>query len=102
MGASVGELSAGLAELTLLDERRLRRRRDGARAARDPAARQAALDAIAAELEGARERVARRRAGVPAVSYPEALPVSQRKDDLLAAIRDHQVVIVAGETGSGK
>src|SRR6516165_7176330 len=36
------------------------------------------------------------------VSYPPQLPVSQRKDDIAAAIRDNQVVIVAGETGSGK
>ena len=36
------------------------------------------------------------------ISFPEALPVSQRRDDIAAAIRDHQVVIVAGETGSGK
>jgi ATP-dependent helicase HrpA len=36
------------------------------------------------------------------ISYPAALPVSQRRDDIAAAIRDHQVVIVAGETGSGK
>jgi len=34
--------------------------------------------------------------------YPPELPVSQRKDEIAAAIRDHQVVIVAGETGSGK
>jgi ATP-dependent helicase HrpA len=47
-------------------------------------------------------RLDRRRASVPAVTYPEALPVSQRRDDILAAIRDHQVVVVAGETGSGK
>src|SRR6201999_3943250 len=46
--------------------------------------------------------LARRRAAVPAVSYPEELPVSARREDLLAAIRDNQVVIVAGETGSGK
>ena len=39
---------------------------------------------------------------VPAVTYPEQLPVSQKKDEILEAIRDHQVVIVAGETGSGK
>jgi ATP-dependent helicase HrpA len=39
---------------------------------------------------------------VPVVSYPPGLPVSQRKDEIAAAIRDHQVVIVAGETGSGK
>ncbi|MET4782373.1 ATP-dependent RNA helicase HrpA [Glaciihabitans sp. UYNi722] len=39
---------------------------------------------------------------VPAITYPEDLPVSQRRDDIAAAIRDNQVVIVAGETGSGK
>ncbi|MFC6152756.1 ATP-dependent RNA helicase HrpA [Nocardioides yefusunii] len=39
---------------------------------------------------------------LPAITYPEQLPVSQRRDDIAAAIRDHQVVIVAGETGSGK
>jgi ATP-dependent helicase HrpA len=47
-------------------------------------------------------RIARRRASVPAISYPPQLPVSERKHDLLAAIRDNQVVVVAGETGSGK
>lgn len=36
------------------------------------------------------------------ITYPEDLPVSQRRDDIAAAIRDNQVVIVAGETGSGK
>ena len=36
------------------------------------------------------------------VSYPPELPVSQRKDEIAAAIRDHQVIVVAGETGSGK
>src|SRR3954462_3817201 len=46
--------------------------------------------------------VARRTALVPRVSYPDELPVSARRDDIAAAIRDHQVVIVAGETGSGK
>ncbi len=43
-----------------------------------------------------------RRALVPEVRYPPDLPVSQRREDIAAAIRDHQVVIVAGETGSGK
>ena len=44
----------------------------------------------------------RRAALVPKVTYPDGLPVSARRDDIAAAIRDHQVVIVAGETGSGK
>jgi ATP-dependent helicase HrpA len=38
----------------------------------------------------------------PVISYPEDLPVSARRDDIAAAIRKHQVVIVCGETGSGK
>ncbi len=42
------------------------------------------------------------RALVPVISYPAELPVSQVKDEIAAVIRDHQVVIVAGETGSGK
>ncbi|HTE59915.1 MAG TPA: ATP-dependent RNA helicase HrpA, partial [Solirubrobacteraceae bacterium] len=46
--------------------------------------------------------IERRRASVPAIHYPPQLPVSERKDELLAAIRDHQIVVVAGETGSGK
>jgi ATP-dependent RNA helicase HrpA len=36
------------------------------------------------------------------ITYPAELPVSQRKDEIAAAIRDHQVVVIAGETGSGK
>lgn len=39
---------------------------------------------------------------LPAIVYPEQLPVSARRDEIAAAIRDHQVVVVAGETGSGK
>jgi ATP-dependent helicase HrpA len=39
---------------------------------------------------------------VPRVTYPGELPVSNRRDDIASAIRDHQVVVVAGETGSGK
>ena len=57
---------------------------------------------VAAEIERLRGRVEARRAAVPAIRYPPQLPVSARRDDLAAAIRDHQVVIVAGETGSGK
>lgn len=48
------------------------------------------------------EQVEARRAAVPALVYPEELPVSARRDEIAAAIRDNQVVIVAGETGSGK
>jgi ATP-dependent helicase HrpA len=43
-----------------------------------------------------------RRARLPRPTYPPELPITERREELLAAIRDHQVVIVAGETGSGK
>ncbi|MBD8606453.1 ATP-dependent RNA helicase HrpA [Aeromicrobium sp. CFBP 8757] len=36
------------------------------------------------------------------IEYPPSLPITERHDDIAAAVRDHQVVVVAGETGSGK
>ncbi|HEX2576860.1 MAG TPA: DEAD/DEAH box helicase, partial [Aquihabitans sp.] len=53
----------------------------------------------ATEVEARRER---RRRGVPAITYPEGLPITARREELLRAIGEHQVVVVAGETGSGK
>ncbi|MDN5764529.1 MAG: ATP-dependent RNA helicase HrpA [Humibacillus sp.] len=47
-------------------------------------------------------RRATRAASLPPISYPDDLPVVERRDDIAAAIRDHQVVVIAGETGSGK
>ena len=38
----------------------------------------------------------------PRITYPGDLPVSQRREDIQAAIREHQVVVIAGATGSGK
>ena len=43
-----------------------------------------------------------RRLQVPGVSYPGHLPISSRKDDILQAIQQNQIVVIAGETGSGK
>ncbi|MER7178804.1 ATP-dependent RNA helicase HrpA [Streptomyces hyaluromycini] len=99
---ALGPLAPRLTELSLRDAHRLGRRLEGARKIRKPEARAAVLAEIEAEVARAEERMAGRRAVVPAVSYPEQLPVSQKKDEIAEAIRDHQVVIVAGETGSGK
>ncbi len=96
------DLSARLPELMARDSDRLRRQLDRAQGLNDRAARRAALDEVAAAVEVAEQRIANRRAGVPTPRYPAALPVSERKDDIAAVIADHQVVIVAGETGSGK
>ena len=51
---------------------------------------------------GGRARPRGPRGERPHGDLPAELPVSQRRDEIAAAIRDHQVVIVAGETGSGK
>lgn len=47
------------------------------------------------------EQLAERAAAIPVIDFPD-LPVSARRDEIARAIRDHQVVIVSGETGSGK
>ncbi|WP_329039393.1 ATP-dependent RNA helicase HrpA [Streptomyces sp. NBC_00178] len=102
MSTSFADLQSQLGQLSLRDANRLGRRLEGARRIRKPEARQSVLDEIAAEAGKAAGRLAARAARLPALSYPDELPVSQKKDEILEAIRDHQVVIVAGETGSGK
>ncbi len=57
---------------------------------------------MAAEIVASQAGRARRAAAVPAIAYPEDLPVVARRTEIMAAIRDHQVVLVCGETGSGK
>jgi ATP-dependent helicase HrpA len=57
---------------------------------------------VTSQLAAAAARAQARRDSVPVISFPPGLPVSQARDEIAAAIRDNQVVIVAGETGSGK
>ncbi|WP_046777508.1 ATP-dependent RNA helicase HrpA [Streptomyces yangpuensis] len=102
MSTSFAALQTLLGEISLRDAHRLGRRLEGARRIRKPEAKQAVLDEIATEAAKAAERLAGRASRMPEVTYPENLPVSQKKDEIAEAIRDHQVVIVAGETGSGK
>jgi ATP-dependent helicase HrpA len=90
-----GTLLSQLPDLMLRDEHRLRRR---LQQAKSDGERAAVADAVAA----ARARIDARRAAVPTVTYPAELPITARVEDVSAAIRDHQVVVVAGETGSGK
>ena len=89
------ELFAALENVTLAEARSFRRRLKKARAPK-------ALQEIGAEIHAAADRVALTDAAVPTISYPDDLPVTARRDDIAEAIRDNQVVIIAGETGSGK
>ncbi|MET0189903.1 MAG: ATP-dependent RNA helicase HrpA [Pseudonocardia sediminis] len=70
---------------------RLRRSRDGR-----------AQQRVASSVVAAEHRLVRRREAFPTITYPPTLPVSARREEIADAIRDNQVVIVAGETGSGK
>jgi ATP-dependent helicase HrpA len=95
MSLTPSSLRRRTGELMLRDRPRFRRRLDKARS-------EQALSAIAADLEAAERLVQSRRDSVPKVTYPPQLPVSQRVDDLARVIAENQVVVVAGETGSGK
>jgi ATP-dependent helicase HrpA len=88
-----------LDETLVADAARLRVRiRDARRRGADPDA----WRRLAADVDRAVARRTERLATRPALAYPPGLPVAQRADEIAAAIRAHQVVIVCGETGSGK
>ncbi|UYG06357.1 ATP-dependent RNA helicase HrpA [Halomonas sp. M4R1S46] len=60
------------------------------------------LAEVRRDIERSRAKVEARASRPVRLAYPEELPVAERREDILAALRDHQVVVVAGETGSGK
>ncbi|MFE8154388.1 ATP-dependent RNA helicase HrpA [Brenneria goodwinii] len=102
MKSPLNALSSQLSELMLRDGQRLRRRLQGAAKVGSLLAQTVIAQEIEGEIVSARQRVENRRASCPSINYPEQLPVSQKKDEILHALREHQVIIVAGETGSGK
>jgi ATP-dependent helicase HrpA len=99
----VAEMRSRLRELTTADRLSLRRRLRGAEKIGQPERKRRVLELIAADLDAAEARIAARRTAMPtAIEYPEDLPITAWREELLSTIRQHQVVIVAGETGSGK
>ena len=67
-----------------------------------PDSHEAILDRLLAQVRASVALREQRRQQVPRISYPPELPITSRKDDIVAAIHAHQVVVIAGETGSGK
>jgi len=53
-------------------------------------------------IQGSIDKVERRKRGVPKVSFPAHLPVSARAEEISKVLKSHQVVVLSGETGSGK
>ena len=90
-------------ELILTDQRRLSARIHGIGKIKSQEAQQAVAAEIQQQIEQARLRVESRKSAVKnSIVFPESLPVSQRKAEIEKLLTEHQVIVVAGETGSGK
>ena len=99
--SDLSQMKAALAGVSTRDRGRLigRLRRfenEGAAAKAEQVAR------LAAEIEVSTAKVAARAARVPAIRIDESLPIAARSDEIIKLIAKHQVIVLAGETGSGK
>ena len=96
-------LFSQLNDIMLVDQRRLSARIHGIGKIKSQEAQQAVADEIQQQIEQARLRVEQRKSAVQnPIVFPESLPVSQRKAEIQKLLSEHQVIVVAGETGSGK
>ena len=87
----------------LVDQRRLSARIHGIGKIKSQEAQQAVAAEIQLQIEQAQLRVENRKSAVKnPIVFPESLPVSQRKAEIQKLLSEHQVIVVAGETGSGK
>ena len=89
-----------LADTLLRDRRSLLREIDRLGASHAPD--EAVLTRLRTRVAAARARYAARAASVPEISIEESLPIAARADEIVELIRKHQVIVLAGETGSGK
>lgn len=99
---SAASLRKALNQCMMRDRFRLSKRISGASKIKKDAARNAVFDEIALDIAKSMMVAEQRSNYKPTIEYPEILPVSQKRDDIAKAIEENQVVIVAGETGSGK
>ncbi len=91
-----------LAQTKLSDKARLKKRIQGVQKIQSPEKQQKALATITKAINQSIENKAFKTANRPKVTYVEGLPVSEHVDEIAKAIDENQVVIIAGETGSGK
>ncbi|HBA00189.1 MAG TPA: ATP-dependent RNA helicase HrpA, partial [Halomonas sp.] len=100
---SLTALQESLGHVMLRDQERLSRRVAGLRRRqRENKPIDRGLNEVEREVDKAKQLLAQRESLRVTLDYPAELPVVERREDILTAIRDHQVVVVAGETGSGK
>ena len=96
-------LDAQIAHCMLCDRHRLRTRLRQLRelAPDDPSAGER-VQRLAAEMDRSRARLDRRREHLPRPTFPAELPVVERRHEIARAIEQNQVIVLTGETGSGK
>ena len=99
---NLGQLFGELKTCLKKDQFSFKKRLHGVKKITDEAKLTSALEKITADISRSQSLREQRLAGLPNVTYPEQLPVSQKKDTIKEAIANNQVVIIAGETGSGK
>ena len=96
-------LFSKLKDIMLVDQRRLSARIHGIGKIKSQEAQQAVAAEIQLQIEQAQLRVENRKSAVQnPIIFPESLPVSQHKAEIEKLLSEHQVIVVAGETGSGK
>ncbi|WP_434776339.1 ATP-dependent RNA helicase HrpA [Pseudomonas oryzihabitans] len=95
---SVARLAANLDQAFNADRHRLRRQLQTLQKQPDPTREAQWLERFQASCA----KVEARRASVPSIRYDDALPIAAKREEIKRAIEGHQVVVIAGETGSGK
>ncbi|HVY64875.1 MAG TPA: ATP-dependent RNA helicase HrpA [Gammaproteobacteria bacterium] len=103
MSGADAALAARLGAVALADRRELERLHGAIRARRRRRQPTSELEQrFEAALRAAEQRAAARRATRYTLRYPESLPISAMRAELVARLREHRVVVVCGDTGSGK
>jgi len=95
-------LRSALSDCLIKDRFRLSKRIHGASRIKNTCSKNTVFDEIALDIANSMMLVQERQSNSVKIDYPERLPISQKRADIAKAIEENQVVIVAGETGSGK
>jgi ATP-dependent helicase HrpA len=98
------QIKQNLGQIMAVDQYYLSRELDifAASKGKDEASSWKRLSSLRKTLDRSRQRCQRRTKSVPRLLFPEDLPISAKKDEIIARIKNDQVVIITGETGSGK
>ncbi|MGP1928633.1 MAG: ATP-dependent RNA helicase HrpA [Arsenophonus sp. NC-WZS1-MAG3] len=102
MKSNLTALYADINQLPLRDQFLLKKRLTKIKKIKNKKSRQLVIELIKTNIAFGQKKIANRQSARPVIIYPENLPVIEKKQAIYQTIRDHQVVIIAGETGSGK